>query len=322
MNRLQSRPFTSDDIPAAADLLAARHRRHRRAWPALDERYQSVDATRALIAELFARDGASGAIVHVGAEPQAFVLGAPRDASWGANVWVEDCGSATETPDAVRLAYSTAVAKWAGEGRTGHYVVVPATDEPIVDAWFRLSFGLQHIHGVQEAPGTDFQPAPGADLTIRLAEQRDIAALVEMDPVLPAHSGQSPIFSPRPSPTAAESRQEVEQDLTDSRFTALVVEHDGRVIGTATACSLEVSNGNTSMMRPRRCGFLGYAVVSPDARGLGAGRALSDAVLAWSRDQGYEWVATDWRSTNVEADRTWRSAGYRPTFFRLHRSIA
>ena len=59
----------------------------------------------------------------------------------------------------------------------------------------------------------------------------------------------------------------------------------------------------------------------PAAQGLGAGRALGDAVLAWSRDQGYRSVATDWRSANIEADRAWRATGFRPTFRRLHRLI-
>jgi hypothetical protein len=48
---------------------------------------------------------------------------------------------------------------------------------------------------------------------------------------------------------------------------------------------------------------------------------VGQAVIAWSRDEGYEWVATDWRSTNLEANRTWRALGFRPSFFRLHRLI-
>ena len=59
----------------------------------------------------------------------------------------------------------------------------------------------------------------------------------------------------------------------------------------------------------------------PDARGLGAGKALGEATLAWSRDAGFVSIQTDWRSTNIEADRTWRSLGFRPTFRRMHRSI-
>jgi GNAT superfamily N-acetyltransferase len=258
----------------------------------------------------------------VGIEPAAFVLGTRRDSTWGANVWVEDAGSAGSDPEALRLAYASAAAQWADEGRTSHYVVVPATDVPIVDAWFRLSFGLQHVHALREAPALDFQPAARPDIKVRPAKHSDMARLVELDVAFPQHSATSPIFSPIKIPMPHESRQEIEQDLTDARFSPFVVEHAGRIIGTATAASIEVSNSNTKLMRPPSCGFLGFAVVDPEARGLGAGRALADAVLAWSRDQGYEWVATDWRSTNLQADRTWRAAGFRPSFLRLHRKIA
>jgi GNAT superfamily N-acetyltransferase len=66
---------------------------------------------------------------------------------------------------------------------------------------------------------------------------------------------------------------------------------------------------------------LGYAAVLSGARGLGVGRVLGETVLAWSPDAGYPVVATDWRSTNIQADRSWRGLGFRLTFRRLHRSI-
>ena len=94
------------------------------------------------------------------------------------------------------------------------------------------------------------------------------------------------------------------------------------MVGTTTACAIALSPGNTPLMRPRSCGLMGFAAVLPDARCVGAGRALAHAVMAWAREQGYEWVGADWRSANIEADRTWRAAGFRPSFYRLHRSIA
>jgi len=45
-------------------------------------------------------------------------------------------------------------------------------------------------------------------------------------------------------------------------------------------------------------------------------------VMCWSRDEGYEWVATDWRSTNLLANRNWTALGFKPSFHRLHRAIA
>ena len=79
-------------------------------------------------------------------------------------------------------------------------------------------------------------------------------------------------------------------------------------------CTLDVFTGKPF------CG--NQLAVFPDARGLGAGRALGESYLAWSRDAGYAVAFTDWRSTNLEADRTWRSIGFRPVFRRMHRLIA
>ena len=116
----------------------------------------------------------------------------------------------------------------------------------------------------------------------------------------------SPLFARPPIQPIEEAQAELEEDWGDPKWTIFVAEHEGRVVGSSIGCALEISSGHAPMMRPARAGFLGFAAVLPDARGLGAGRALGEAVLAWSRDAGYDWAATDWRSTNLEAERTWR----------------
>lgn len=320
MTRYEVRSFGPADLDSAAELLADRHRRHRLAWPALNPAYEAPDATRPLVAALLEREGASGSIALADGEPVAYVLGAPRDAKWGANVWVEDAGSAGSDPEAIRVAYADAAARWAAAGLTHHYAVTPATDARTVDAWFSLSFGLQHVHALRQLPPADFVVRAGA-LVVRPAEKRDIDAIVALEPILPTHSGQSPVFSSVLRSTPEAARADVEEEIEDPRLVPYVAEAQGRVVGTATFCSLDMSDGNTPLMRPVSAGFLAYAAVARDARGLGAGRALGDACLVWARDNGHEWVAVDWRSTNLEADRTWRAAGFRPTFYRLFRAI-
>jgi GNAT superfamily N-acetyltransferase len=322
MSRFEARTFTPEAIPAAAELLAERHRRQRIAWPALDPTYEDSHAVEPLIAELLEREGASGTIVHAGVEPAAYVLGHRRpDVPWGANAWVDAAGSAGADHEAIRIAYAAAAEGWVAEGRTQHYVVVPATDGMTLDAWFSLSFGMQHVHGLQPVAATGLRPSRDRDIITRPATPNDVEALVAIDPVLPEHSGGSPIFSPVPIPTRDDAIEEITQDLTDERFFSLVAEREGRVVGTTTACAIQLSPGNTPLMRPRSCGLLGFAAVLLEARGLGVGRALADAVMDWAREQRYEWLGADWRSTNIEADRTWRAAGFRPSFYRLHRSI-
>jgi ribosomal protein S18 acetylase RimI-like enzyme len=319
---IEIRPFEARDLDAAATLLAARHRRHRAAEPALDPTYESPAGARPEIERLLDGEGASGWAADRDGALVGYLIGVSKArAVWGANVWVEAPGHAASDPAIVRELYATAAGPWVEAGRVNHHVLVPATDAGLVDAWFSLDFGQQHLHAVVDAPAADFGVVPPAELTIRRATGEDLAALVELERVLPDHLERAPVFSRLPRTPPEEVIAELEGDLRDPRYTYLVAEHEGRVIGAAIAASLEVSSGATGLNRPPGAGYLAWVAVLPDARGLGAGRALGDAVLVWSRDAGYRVMATDWRSTNLEADRAWRAMGFRATFRRLHRLI-
>lgn len=320
--RREIRPFQPADIDAAASLLAERHRRHRLAEPLLDARYEDPRAARPEIAALLQGEQASGWVALRDGTVEAYLIGvAKSEQMWGPNVWVEAAGHAAASPARIRDLYAVAAAAWVGEGRNNHHVLVPAGDAPLVDAWFTLDFGQQHLHAVVEAPPASFGVMPRSELIVREATLDDVPALIELERVLPLHLTGSPVFSRLAVDTDEEIEAELRADLVDTTYQFYVAEHEGRVIGTSIACSLEVSSGATGLNRPDNAGYLAYAAVLPEARGLGAGRALGDATLVWSRDHGYRSVATDWRSTNLEADRAWRTMGFRPTFRRLHRLI-
>ena len=197
--------------------------------------------------------------------------------------------------------------------------MVPAHDAAVVDAWFRLGFGQQHVHAVRDVP--DATPLPPPGVTIRAATRADIPRLAELDLELPRHQGQSPVFSSGGMPTLQEAVDDWEESFDDEGFAYLVAEHEGEVVGAAIGCALEKSSSHAPMTRPDHAGFLGFAAVLPAARGLGAGRALGEAVLTWTRDEGFTSAATDWRATNLLSSRTWPRLGFRPTFLRLHRRL-
>ena len=290
--------------------------------PALDPAYEDDAATAAVIADAFAHEHASGTFALLAGKPVAYVFAAPRpDPPWGANVFVEDVGFGGADIEGVREAYAAAARVWLDAGRVNHSVIVNAADAIQVEAWFSLGFGKQHVHALRAQASPDFRPQARDGLLIRLKERRDLPASAELGLVVPGHVRTSPTFSFIQVPSYEEALAEAEKDFEDERFTEFVAEHEGRVVGIAVACSLEVSQMTTRLMRPRSAGFLGHAAVLPQGRGLGAGRALGEAVICWSRDEGYEWTATDWRSANLEANRTWRSLGFTPSFYRLHRLI-
>ena len=136
-------PFAEEHVEPAGALLEERHRRHREAEPLLPGDVDYGAEVRAL----WEQDGASGVFAEDG-----YLLATRLDESWGPNAWIELAGHAVREPELVRDLYAHAAARWVEEGRTRHYAVVPATDAELVDAWFRLGFGQQQAHGMQEVP--------------------------------------------------------------------------------------------------------------------------------------------------------------------------
>ena len=313
-------PLAEEHLDGAAVLLATRHAAARDVEPGLDPRYEEPDLARGEIAQLLARDGASGVVALSHGEVAGYVLGVPLDAIWGPNMWVEPAGHAASTPELVRDLYGAAATTWVAEGRTSHYAVVPATDHELVDAWFRLGFGHQHVHAIREP--LDESPAPPEGIAVRHARREDIDVLVRLELSLNEHQVLSPVFSGVGPPSFEETRAEWDDDFDDPKYTTFVAERDGVVLGSAVGCAIELSSIHRSLALPRGAGFLGFAAVLPEHRGLGAGRVLGETILAWAREAGYPTVATDWRMTNLLSSRTWPRLGFRPTFFRVHRAIA
>lgn len=312
------RAFDAADIPAAGALLAERHRRHRAAHPLLSVRFEDADAAAAEVAAAFAAPDATGAVAVDGGEMVGYLLGAPKASPvWGPNVWVESAGQATRDAETMRDLYALAATRWAWDGRTAHYVLIPAPDSELVRAWFRLGFGQQHAHAIRPPEKIDVV----ADVLIRPAQRSDIPVLAQLDLELPLHQGRSPTFSAGQVGTYEQNVAEWEDDIDDPDYVTFVAESDGAVIGSAVGTSLSKSSAHSGLARPDNAGFLGFAAVLPDARGAGAGRALGAAVIAWAVEAGYDSVVTDWRVTNLTSSRAWPRLGFVETFLRLHRNI-
>ena len=220
--------------------------------------------------------------------------------------------------ETVRDLYAAAAQEWADSDHPVHYALVPADDAVLLDAFFRLGFGLQHVHAAR-VPAPLGRSASGG--VIRPAQRADIPALARLERVLPQHQGRSPVFSAGDLPSEAEAVQEWEEGFDDARFATFVAVVGGAVVGSAVGCALELSSAHRGPALLDRAGFLGFAAVLPEARGHGVGRALGEAVVEWSFAQGHRSVATDWRATNLLSSRTWPRLGFEPTFLRLHRII-
>jgi GNAT superfamily N-acetyltransferase len=304
---METVPFGEEHLDAAAELLAARHERHRVEFPELPAQVDYRAEVQALL-----EDGATGTFTD-----GAYVLGRSKSSDrWGPNIWVDAAGHAAEDPELLRDVWGEAAAGWYERGLHAHYALVPATDGPLLDAWFRLGFGAQQAHGLTAIPEREWPPS------VREATMDDMEGLIAIGPILSRHQRQSPVFSSVQEQTADEVRADVLDDFTLEGVANLVYEADGRIIGDFFVCSLELSDAHSGLARVPRAAFIGFAVTDPEVRGTGTGLALTDASFAWARNQGYEIMVADWRATNLLASRFWPRRGFRTTFLRLHRWIA
>src|SRR5919204_5325942 len=128
MPGLEIRPFSDEHIDAAAELLAARHRRHRQAEPLLPD----VVDFRAHVERDWRAENASGAVALVDGKPDAYLIG---------RVTEDDClvdfaGFAARDAALIRDLYAHVASRWVDDGQLRHRVHVPAFDNAAVDAWF------------------------------------------------------------------------------------------------------------------------------------------------------------------------------------------
>ncbi|MGH3080162.1 MAG: GNAT family N-acetyltransferase [Gaiellaceae bacterium] len=313
MPGLEIHPFAEEHLDAAAALLEERHRRHRKAEPLLSDGYDY----RAEIEVLWNSDDGSGQAATRDSRVVGYLFGIQKDpARWGPNVWVEPAGHAAEEAEDVRDLYAAAAERGVEEGRTRQYVLVPASDGSLLDAWNRLSFGTQHAHGIREVPEV---PWPES---VRLADENDIDVLVELSPLLVDHQARGPVFGiglPRESPE--EIRAEILEDMPRDDIGDLVAEQHGRIVGAFQLAPAELSSTHAGLARPERAVLLSWAATKPEARGSGAGVALTEASFAWARERGYGTMVIDWRETNLLSSRFWPRRGFRRSFLRLYRSI-
>ena len=311
MAGLSIEPFSDEHVDVAAELLAARHARHRHAEPLLP---MDVDFRAAVDAEASA-PGASGVVAFLGGEPVAYLVGRPLpygdDGTW---MLVGIAGHAVAgDPEIARDTYAAAAETWVEDGHRRHGVFVPSSDLPLVDAWFRLSFGASAVLAIRE---TSAEPPFETDVHVRASTPAELEDAARLSRHMTASMVPSPSFSTVAPETQDEAVEEWRDTWNEEQFTHFVAERGGAVVGHVL-----MYKRPADLRVPADSIDLAGASTEPEARGTGVGRALTAHVINWAYDVGYPTMVTDWRMTNLWASRFWPRRGFRPTFLRLYRSI-
>ena len=218
---------------------------------------------------------------------------------WGPHVFLEGKGTAEE----IREAYARESEDWPPL----HFAIAEATLEAL-DPWYRLGFFQMHAYGVRESGG-ERVPAPG--VTIRRGGLDDVETAIRIDRLITEAQAVSPSYS---SVAAEESpdRASWEETLAAEDTSYFVAEDKTGIVGHTTLYPDPVDVEAL---------HLASTAVVPAARGRGIGVALTTHALAYTAEQGYPRLKTNWRVTNLGASRFWPARGFQLTHIRLARRL-
>jgi GNAT superfamily N-acetyltransferase len=315
MPRIEVLPLEDDQLDAAAALLAERHRRHREAEPLLPK----LDDLRAQLERDLEQEGAAGVVGIRGDDVVSYLVGRIEpDSRLGdlrAIVDFAGCAAAEGESETVRDLYAALAARWSAAGANRHLALIPASDEPLMDPWLRLAFGVQFVFAVRE---TAAMKPVRADVKVRPGTPDDLDLVIRLDRELWEHQAQSPSFSGLAIPSEEEFRADW-SDLWDDPelYTHFVAERDGTAIGHVVLYRRPTGD----LRVPENNIDISHAATLPTARRTGVSLALTGHALTWAHERGFRSMTADWRSVNLLASRHWPRIGFRPTFYRLYRAL-
>jgi GNAT superfamily N-acetyltransferase len=313
MPEIEVQPLEDEHLDGAAALLADRHARHREAEPLLPD----VRDFRGQIERELTRDRADGVVALGGDSVVAYLVGAVEDdlLLGDSRAFVDFAGCAASDAEAVRDLYAALAARWIAAGCVRHAAAVPASDEPLTDAWLRLGFGVQFVWAVRET--ARMRPVD-AGVEIRPGTPDDLDLVARLDRDLWELQSQSPSFSGLTVPGDDDFRQDW-SDLWDDPelYTHFVAEREGLPVGH----TILFRRPTGDLRVPERNIDLAHAGTIPAARRTGVNLALTGHVLTWASERGLGSMTTDWRSVNLLSSRHWPRRGFRPQYFRLYRRV-
>lgn len=318
-------------LPAAAELLARRHRRDRAAVPLLPARFEEPRTALAAVREVWHKPWTTGAAALRDGRLAGFLVGEVKaDTLRGRHVWMHLAGHALAedlAPEWYGDLYAAAGPGWLEMGAFDHYVMVTSADRAGQDAWFSLSFGREQVHAVRSLaePLPDAPDIPGVRVRPATADDRD-AFVEEMSPILRRHLAGPPVWGaalPESVWPMREGFAELLADATARVWLAETVDANGsgQILGYQAYFPASPADDNLTISISDRTVLLEVAATRPEARGRGIGRALTRAGLADAAAGGYRVCVADWRTTNIEAARFWPRLGFHPAVYRLTRKV-
>lgn len=285
--------------------------------------FGTVEARQAIEATL-AKPMTNGVAAFRDGKMVAYLIGEMvLDQLWGRSAWVRMPGMAVaegESVEVIRDLYAVLGERWLNFGIFFHFAVAPVADRELLDAWFRLSFGVEQMYALLDLNTIDRFPAPTpAGLEIRRIRPDDRGHLEYLSTVTWHHQIKAPCWGIHLPERQAQHRKDYGDLVDDDEGIIWLALLDGEPVGLQGYWPMPGTPDD--MLAGTDTIELACAATVEAVRGQGINTALTRQGITHARELGYRYCQTDWRSTNLLSSRFWPKQGFVPVSYRLVRRI-
>ena len=319
MIRSDFRAITVADSPAMAELLRSRQLLERSTFPFLQNRCLNTQYCVDVLEELFGNNRIMGIGAFVNGKMVGYIVGGIKvDAFRGRHVWVPYEGVAIredQSPELIRALYAKVADSWLKQGCFMHYAVVPLGNQAYFEAFQRLSFFVQQVHGVMNTE--EYRAfAQVSDAKVRIADKADRKKMGQLSAIIQSYQNATPTFELVLPEIAADIKAGYESTVEDGDMTVLLAEKDGEELGFQI-----YEAASSGLMLPDGGVELSVAGTYPCRMGSGVGKKLMNEGCALMSAREVRHMITDWRITNLASSTFWPKCGFKPVSYRMVRYI-
>lgn len=310
-------------IRQMAALLAKRQERERKTFPFLPARFEEIDEAEAVIRKMLERPFIGGIVAVRGIDVIGYLLYEFKEnAERGRYVWMDYESIAIsehEHPRLVRLLYADAGAEWVKHGYFAHALMVPLGEQRLLAEWLDQSFHFEQKYAV--LPLEIYEPkdvTPQPPLSIRRGGEADIGVYKKMALWNSIHQTAAPSWNPITKETLEDVKRGYEELAEEEDAYVWMAEQGAQIAGFHVYYK---DDNPFNMVMPERSLELPAASTNPDLRGRGVGRSMANHCFGELKNEGFEFVFTDWRTSNHLASYFWPRLGFKPVMVRMSRQI-
>ena len=306
----------------AAELLGEQFARWLRIFPLLPKRNTDEVVVKDFLVNLLFKEESCGMVMLEGNRVNGFLLGAYGDNPFfGRHVMVPFGGmglKAGMAADTLGKLYTAAGEQWMKDDVLNHYLVMPALPDWL-ETGYSLSFGKEQAYAIAPIVKMDTGAELPDVIVMREVVPSDAPGLYNCADWIADHYNKAPVWEPVPAEHLKNIRKGYAGLATETESTTWLALHGERIVSFVVIYPEELTPAN--LLGDHEVAHFSVAATHPDYRGRGIGRALFTHAMNMARQQGYDVMTTDWRTTNPAAVKHWPHLGFVPYAYRLLRRV-